>query len=91
MKEASVEFGQEVMVKLEEDTSEFGMPFPEELQEVLKQEPEGNAKFLALNPGTRRSILYYINSAKTVDTRIKRALDIVHKIKTNTLYSQRTK
>jgi hypothetical protein len=91
MKDAGVEFGESVLVKLKEDTSEFGMPFPEEFQEVLNQEPESNTKFLALNPGMRRSLLYHINSAKTVETRIKRALDIAYKLKTDTLYSQRNK
>lgn len=90
LKDAKVEPGMQVEVSLEIDTSEFGMPFPEELQEVLAQDEAGNQKFLALKPGLRRSLLYHISSAKTIDTRIKRSLDIVHKLKTNTLHSQRS-
>jgi hypothetical protein len=89
LRDAKVEPGMQVDVTLTEDTSEFGMPFPEELQEVLAQDEEGNQKFLALKPGLRRSLLYHISSAKTIDTRIKRSLDIVHKLKTNSLHSQK--
>jgi hypothetical protein len=32
---------------LEKDESEFGMPFPEEFKEVLKQDKKANAYFRA--------------------------------------------
>lgn len=86
LREAKAEVGTEITVSLTLDTSEFGMAFPEEFQEVLLQDEAGNKQFLALNPGRKRSLLYYIDSAKTLETRIKRSLNIVHKLKTDTLY-----
>lgn len=81
LKEAKKEPGKEEKISLEIDNSEFGMPMPEELAEVLRQDPEGEAAFLALKPGLRRSFLYYLNSGKTVDTRIQRSLKLIDNLK----------
>lgn len=81
LKDAKKEVGQEVEVYLSKDTSEYGMPMPEELAEVLRQDEEGKQKFDALTPGMKRSFLYFINSAKTTDTRINRALKLTERLK----------
>lgn len=73
--------GQEVVVKLRLDESEYGFPLPEELAEVFNQDPEGKAAFDALLPGRRRGWIYHVDSAKSIDVRIKRALDVVEKAK----------
>jgi hypothetical protein len=59
-----------------------GLLLPEELQEVLDQDEWGSRLFEALLPGRKRGYIYYVRSAKTVDTRIKRAFEIVQKLKT---------
>lgn len=59
---------------------------PEELAEVLHQEPEAAQRFFAMTPGRQRSLVHYVTTAKRVDTRITRALDLANKLKTNTLY-----
>ena len=61
---------------------------PEELIEVLAQDEEGNKIWQTFKPGMQRSLAYYVNSVKNTDSRIKRALELLHKAKTNTLFSQ---
>ena len=61
------------------------MPMPEEFQEVLNQDEEGRQLFEQLKPGLQRSFLYYINTAKMVDTRINRSLQLIERLKTGDL------
>lgn len=63
-----------------------GLLLPEELREVLEQDDWAGQLFEALLPGRKRSLLYYIRSAKSIDTKIKRSLEIVEKLKTDRLY-----
>ncbi len=81
LKEADHFPGDEVEVWLEKDTSQYGMPMPEELEEVMNQDEEGRQRFEELNPGMQRSFLYYINTGKTVDTRINRSLQLIENLK----------
>jgi hypothetical protein len=62
---------------------------PEELIEVLAQDEEGNKIWQTFKPGLQRSLAYYVNSVKNTDSRIKRALELIHKAKTRTLFSQK--
>lgn len=64
---------------------------PEELKEVLAQDEEGNKVWQSFKPGMQRSLAYYVTGVKNTDSRIKRALEIVHKAKTGNLYSQKSK
>lgn len=66
-----------------------GLELPEEFLEVLNQDEWGSQLFDALLPGLKRSLLYYIRSAKSADTRIKRSFQILEKIKTQSLHSQK--
>ena len=74
-------------VRCEPDPTPQAVELGEELTEVLAQEPEAAARFYAMTPGRQRSLAHYVLSAKRVDTRIKRALELAYKIKTNTLNS----
>lgn len=67
------------------------LDIPEELTAVLEEDPEGKAAFEELTTGYKRSLIHYITSVKNVDSRIKRALELVHKAKTGTLYGQQDK
>ena len=68
---------QEIDVILTPDTSQYGMPMPEELEEMLRQDPEGNAAFLALTPGKKRNLIYAVNSVKSSAIKVRRAFVIV--------------
>ncbi|MEQ9262472.1 MAG: YdeI/OmpD-associated family protein [Owenweeksia sp.] len=91
LKEAGKAPGDEVTVSIEKDTSKYGMPMPEEFEEVLNQDEEGRQLFEKLKPGMKRSFLYFINSAKTVDTRINRSFQLVEKLKNGEVSGSRRK
>lgn len=73
--------GDKVEVELTIDESKYGLPMPEELREILDQDPEGDKAFHSLTPGKQRSMLYYIGNIKDIDQRIYQALVIVEHIK----------
>ena len=68
-----------------------GLELPDELLEVMNQDDHFRSMFNALLPGHKRGLLYYIRSAKSVDTRIKRCLDIAYKMKAGLLSYQQPK
>jgi hypothetical protein len=70
-------------VEITADDSKYGMPMPEELDEVLNQDPDGRKLFDALKPGQRRSMMYYIGKLKDIDRRIHCALILIDHIKRN--------
>ena len=75
--------GDKVDVLLEKDESKYGLPMPEEFQEVLNQDVEGDRLFHALTAGNQRSILYLLSKTKDIDVRIHQALLIVEHLKEN--------
>lgn len=78
-----IEAGDQVALELVADESRYGFPMPEELQEVLNQDPEGDRAFHSLTPGMQRSMLYSIGRLKDVDRRIHTALTLVQHLKKN--------
>jgi hypothetical protein len=78
-----IEAGDTVSVEIEKDESKYGMPMPEELQEVLDQDTDGDRMFHALTPGKQRSMLYYIGKFKDVDRRIHTSLIFLEHLKRN--------
>ncbi len=81
--ELGLEAGQTVEIVLEKDESKYGMPMPEELQEVLNQDPDGEKMFEKLTPGKKRSMMYFIGKINDVDKRIHTALIFIEHIKKN--------
>lgn len=75
--------GSKVSVSLRKDESEYGLPMPEELAELLAQDETGNRLFHALTPGKLRTLLYIVGQAKNSDTRLHRALAVVEHLKAN--------
>lgn len=84
MKIAGLKNGDEVSVKLEKDESRYGMEMAVELEELLKQDPEGNRRFHALKPGMQRYILYYILQVKNPAGRMQRAISLIGHLKETT-------
>ena len=80
-KKYNLKHKQEVSVRIEADTSKYGMPVPPEFEEVLIQDPEALAKFELLTPGMQRSLIYYVAQVKTSDIRLRRAIVIAEHIK----------
>jgi hypothetical protein len=75
--------GNSVEVSLKLDDSKYGMQMPEELEEVMRQDPEGDRLFHALTPGKQRSLMWQVSKGKDVDLRIHRALATMQHLKDN--------
>ena len=75
--------GTNVRVHLEKDQSEFGLPFPPELEAVLEQDPDGKEYFFKLTPGKQRNIIYGVGQVKNTDLRIHRAMIMIEHLKKN--------
>lgn len=77
-----VRMGDSVKAVIWKDESEYGRKMPEELQELLAIDEEGNRHFQALTPGKQRSIMYYIDGARNVQVRVDRAIMMIDRLKT---------
>lgn len=64
---------------------------PEELAAVLEQDTAGKGAWDTLTRGYQRSIIHYITSVKNIDSRIKRAIELVEKAKAGLLTVQKRK
>lgn len=80
-KKLALEENDNVMVQIEKDHSEFGMEIPEELTEMLIQEPLAKKRWEKLTKGKQRNLIYIVNKVKSIDSRIKKALAIVEHLK----------
>lgn len=72
----------ELNVELKPDESKYGLPMPEELQELLYQDPEGDKVFHSLTLGKQRNLLHIVGKYKNSETRLNKAMVIVEYLKT---------
>lgn len=79
--QARVELGQAVKAAVKKDDSVYGRDMPEELEELLSQDEQGNTLFHEILPNKQRGIIHYIASAKSVQVRIDRAIMMVNRLK----------
>lgn len=80
-KKFGIEVGEEISVKLEIDTSKYGMPIPEVFEELLNQDPEGEKFFHDLTPGKQRSLIHIIGKPKSEKIKMEKALIILDFLK----------
>ncbi|MDO8365705.1 MAG: DUF1905 domain-containing protein [Saprospiraceae bacterium] len=78
-----LKIGSKITATLRKDESEYGLPMPEELAELLAQDEEGNRYLHALSPGKLRTLLYIVGQPKNSDVRLHRALVVVEHLKAN--------
>ena len=81
--------GENVFVTIKPDPEPDEYPMAEELNEVFAQDEVASNRFFGMTIGKQRSLASYVTSAKSVDTRIKRALDLAEKLRNNNLYSDK--
>lgn len=81
LKQLGVKHGDKVMVALEEDKSQYGMPVPEELAELLQQDDVGRERFDLLTPGRQRYIIHYVSAVKSSQLRVDRAILLIENLK----------
>ncbi|MBI1184109.1 DUF1905 domain-containing protein [bacterium] len=77
VKELRIKTGDKVTVRVEKDTSTYGMPMPEEMQVVMDQDDSARAYFEQLTPGKQRNLIYIVSKIKSPDKRINKALAIM--------------
>jgi len=63
---------------------------PEELTAVLDQDEAAMKVWKTFTPGLQRGLAHYVNSVKNVDSRVKRALEIMKKAKHRQLHAQKS-
>jgi hypothetical protein len=80
-KKLNLKEGDSITLSFAEDNSEFQFEMPEELSEVLYQDPDADAVFQALTDGNKRGLIYVISLVKSSEKRIERALKVADKLK----------
>jgi len=70
-----------VQITLVPDESEYGMPMPIELGELLSMDSEADAYFHGLTPGKMRALMYIVAKPKREATRLKKAVGITEYLK----------
>lgn len=75
--------GDEILVSLVKDHSEYGLPLPDEFKELLIQDISGSDLFHALTPGKQRTLLYIIGKPKSADLRIRNGIAVLQHLKHN--------
>jgi hypothetical protein len=65
------------------------LEIPEEFLAALEQDPDGHKIFYSFTIGLQRGLVHYIKSAKQIDTRIKRSLELIQKMKNGELHTQK--
>ena len=81
LRKAKLQKGSKVQVSVRKDGTVYGHPVPKELKELLTLDEEGKKYWDQLTNGAQRSLIYYINSAKSVDKRIERSLLFINRLK----------
>ena len=89
MREIEAAYGDTVLVDLRPDPDPDRVELCEELVATLDQDKKAGERFYGKTPGMQRSLNLYVSGAKRTETRIKRALELAHKLRTNTLYGDR--
>jgi Bacteriocin-protection, YdeI or OmpD-Associated/Domain of unknown function (DUF1905) len=82
LKKLKVRKGIVVTADFKADISTYQFDMPEELQEVLDTDSKANTIFHTLTAGNQRGLIYLVNSVKSSEKKIGRALKIAEKIKT---------
>lgn len=82
-KKLRLQVGSTVMVSLRKDDSKYGMPMPEEFEEIMKQDEEVDKYFHALTKGKQRSLLHVIGKPKGAAKRLEKAIVLAEYLKAN--------
>ena len=89
MKDMGIVMGDELVITIKPDPNPDHVDIGNEFLEVLELDEEAAARFYSFTPGKQRGLATYVNTAKREETRIKRALEIAHKLKTYTLHGDK--
>ena len=80
-RKAGIVLGDKLSASVVKDDSEYGRDMPDELTELLAQDPLGNELFQKLLASHQRGIIHYVDSAKSVQVRVDRAVKMINRLK----------
>jgi len=80
-KDFNLVLGESYNLTLEKDNSKYGMYVPEEFEELLYQDPEGEAVFETLTDGKKRNLIHLVSIPKKSETRLNKAVIILDYLK----------
>ena len=86
LREMGLAYGDTAVLEIAPDPAPDAVDLGPELEAALDEDPEAARRFAAFTPGRRRSLVYYVTSAKRPATRQKRAAELAYKLRTFTLY-----
>ena len=86
MRALGIGYGDTAVLELAPDPAPDQVDLGPELEAALDEDPEAAARFATFTPGRRRSLAYYVTSAKRPATRERRAAELAEKLRTFTLY-----
>ena len=66
------------------------LDIPEELEAILSEDDQARKAWNKLTRGYQRGLIHYVTSVKNVDSRIRRALDLMNRAKAGLLHGQKT-
>lgn len=75
--------GKEASISISADTSEYGMPLPEEFSAIWEVDDEAHKHFHALTPGKQRNLIYIVNKVKSLEIRARKATVIMEHLVIN--------
>jgi hypothetical protein len=90
LRDAKVAPGDVVPMIIEPDPEPKVIDLSEEFEAVLALDEEAASRFAALTVGQRRGLAHYLSSAVRPETRLKRAQEVATKLRTYTLYGDRS-
>ncbi len=80
-KKLKISVGDKVKVHIKEDTSKYGMPLCQEMEELMRVDDEAVKYFDGLKPGVRRNLIYMASKPKSTDIRLVKSLIIMDYLK----------
>jgi hypothetical protein len=81
MQKAKLRVGQVVSASVKKDKTTYGHKMPAELKAILDTDDEAKKYWDAVRNSHQRQMIYYIDSAKSVDKRIERSLLFINRMK----------
>lgn len=82
-KKMQLEIGSILEISLAKDESKYGLPMPEEFQELLYQDELADRFFHGLTKGKQRSLLHIIGKPKSETKRLEKAIVVAEYLKAN--------
>lgn len=80
-KKLQLNVGEKISANIKKDNSKYGLPMPEEMEELMFLDDEGAEYFHQLTPGKQRSLLHLIGKPKSSEIRLKKAVVVLDYLK----------